>query len=297
MLYSPSFGNPHKRASELFHILQEKNLKIGFVECSVGGFISNLIVRNKGASKVFVGAIIPYSYELKEFFGLKSDKGAVSEEFTNLCAGKFFSLSGADIVVAESSILGPEGGTPEKPVGLSFVSVVSKKGKTSFVNVFRGNRQKVMQEIAAFSFFAAKNHVIGWEFQSYKVASSFIEHKGKILIMKRSKKVKTYKGHWGVASGYIEEGETPLQTALKEIKEETSIDVGEVIDGTPFEVVDEKIQVRWEIYPFRVVLDSPPTPKIDWEHTEFKIIKPSDIHKFKTAPMLYEGYLKTIFRF
>ena len=58
-----------------------------------------------------------------------------------------------------------------------------------------------------------------------RIASSIIMNsEGKILIMKRSDKVRTYKGMWGVAAGYIEEDETPLETAYKEIREETGIE-------------------------------------------------------------------------
>lgn len=300
--FSPGFGNPEKRMEELSETLQERGLKIGLVENSTGGFLSSLLVRRKGASRIFAGSLIPYSYEMKEAFGLKAQKGAVSEEFTNLSAEKFLEISGADIVVSESSILGPEGGSPEKPVGLSFVSIASKRGKTSFVNLFRGNRLRKIREVSAFCFLTARLHILGWDMKTRPVASTFIEHEGKILIMKRSKKVGTYRGMWGVASGHIEEGETPVQTALKEVREETSIGsemIKELIQGTPFEVVDPKLGIRWLIHPFRAILNISPRRliRIDWEHTEFRMIKPSRILSFRTSPMLYEGYLKTVFRF
>jgi 8-oxo-dGTP pyrophosphatase MutT (NUDIX family) len=46
----------------------------------------------------------------------------------------------------------------------------------------------------------------------------------KLLILKRSDKVGTYKGLWGGVAGYVEENEEPYETALKEIKEEVGIE-------------------------------------------------------------------------
>ncbi|MCS7213385.1 MAG: CinA family protein [Candidatus Calescibacterium sp.] len=299
--YSPYFGNFEKRAQELVGLLHYKKLKIAFVECSVGGFLSYNIVKRKGASKIFIGSIVPYSYDMKNYFDFNSPKGAVSEEFVDVCAEKFISISGADVVVCESSILGPDGGTPQKPVGLSFVSVRSKKGKTSFVNVFRGDRKRIMENIAAFCFSAAKNHIIGWDLETKEVSSTFVYYNGRILVMKRSRKVGTYKGMWGVASGHIEKGETSLQTAFKELEEETSMKkefIKEMIQGSPFEFVDPKIRIRWVIHPFLAISAISPVEfvKIDWEHTSFKLIRPSELNKLRTAPMIYEGYLKTVFR-
>ncbi len=299
LIYSPSFGDYKRRAKEFIEVLRSRGLKVGLVESSLGGFLSHTIVSFKGASKIFVGSVIPYSYDMKNFFNFSSPNGAVSEDYANRSAEIFLNISKADLVVSESSILGPEGGSEQKPVGLSFVSIFSNKGRTSFVNLFRGCRRKIMEEIASFCFFAAKNHIIGWDFQKRSVSSTFLCYNGKILLMRRSKKVGTYRGMWGVVSGHIEEGETPLETALKEIEEETSIkrdSLSNIVQGTQFEVVDPVIGVKWEINPFRAEINKA-ILKIDWEHTRYKFIKPSDIYKFRTAPMLYEGYLKTFFRF
>ena len=49
------------------------------------------------------------------------------------------------------------------------------------------------------------------------VVTSFLEHDGKILILRRSDKVRTMKHQWAGVSGYIESNETPLERALKEM--------------------------------------------------------------------------------
>src|ERR1700693_1695100 len=54
------------------------------------------------------------------------------------------------------------------------------------------------------------------------IITVFLEHDNKILILKRSQKVKTMKTKWGGISGYIEQ-EEPVKRALKEIVEETGL--------------------------------------------------------------------------
>ena len=54
-----------------------------------------------------------------------------------------------------------------------------------------------------------------------RVISSFLFHQGKFLILKRSMLVGSFQGYWSCISGYREENEQPLETALREILEET----------------------------------------------------------------------------
>lgn len=295
---SPNFGYVRKLSKKFFELLKEKKIKCAVVECSTGGIISSEIVRNAGASEVFVGAFLPYSNELKSFLSADISDGAVSEKCAISLAKKIKSITNADLVLSETSILGPKGGTKQKPVGLSFLAIASNKCEYSFVNLFKGEREKIMESVASSAFFFAINHILGWELQTRKVASTFVEYKGKILILKRSRKVGSYRGRWGVVSGHIEEGETEEETSLKELKEEIGLDpklIEKLIKSTPFELSDAKLGIRWEITPFRAILKTKPDIKIDWEHVKFLWITPSELSKFKTAPLLYQGYLKTIF--
>jgi 8-oxo-dGTP diphosphatase len=295
---SPNFGYVRKLSKKFFELLKEKKIKCAVVECSTGGIISSEIVRNIGASDVFVGAFLPYSNELKSFLSADISDGAVSEKCAISLARKIKSITNADLVLSETSILGPKGGTEQKPVGLSFLAIASNKGEYSFVNLFKGEREKIMVSVASSAFFFAINHILGWKLQTRKVASTFVEYKGKILILKRSRKVGSYRGRWGVVSGHIEEGETEEETSLKELKEEIGLDpnlIEKLIKSTPFELSDTKLGIRWEITPFRAILKTKPDIKIDWEHVKFLWINPLELSKFKTAPLLYQGYLKTIF--
>lgn len=105
--------------------------------------------------------------------------------------------------------------------------------------------------------------------------------------MKRSNKVRSYQGYWGVVAGYLEkEDSKPLERALLEVAEETRITTLELIkEGKPFELVDEELQIKWVVHPFLFKVNTDKV-KIDWEHTEFKWIKPEEISKYKTPPFL-----------
>ncbi len=125
------------------------------------------------------------------------------------------------------------------------------------------------------------------------VVTCFLEYEGKIPILRRSERVGTYRGKWAGVSGYIEEGNTPYQQALKEIGEETGLgteDVELVKQGQPLEVIDEEIGRRWVVHPFRFRVKRADQISIDWEHTEMKWIEPKDIAKYETVPNLMETW-------
>ena len=122
---------------------------------------------------------------------------------------------------------------------------------------------------------------------------------GKLLILKRSDKVKTYKGLWGGVTGYVEEGEEPYQTALKEIREEVGIkkeDVHLIKKGDNVEFTDfyEGKKYNWSIHPFLFRIEKKGKLQIDWEHSEYRWILPPDIVGYDTVPHLKEIISKII---
>ncbi len=112
------------------------------------------------------------------------------------------------------------------------------------------------------------------------VVTSFLTYNHRILILKRSDKVRTHKNKWAGVSGYIEPGETDEDTAKKEIVEETGLAVENfelVRKGEPLHVQDgARI---WVVHPF---LFKTTTDKItmDWEHTEYRWILPDQLDDF-----------------
>jgi 8-oxo-dGTP diphosphatase len=125
------------------------------------------------------------------------------------------------------------------------------------------------------------------------IVTVFIEYRGKILLLRRSQKVKTMKGKWAGISGYIEKSETPIRRALTEIQEETGLP-GENIqllgEGKPLEAADNMrpSNITWVVHPFyfRAKTDE---IRLDWEHDAYKWINPTDMESYNTVPRLKEA--------
>jgi len=122
------------------------------------------------------------------------------------------------------------------------------------------------------------------------IVTSFIKNGDKILILKRSDKVKSMKCLWAGVSGIIEENDTtPLARAKTEILEETVINEEEI----ELLKANERIKIEsaqyknheWNIFPFLFKTKNPEI-KLNWENSEFKWIKPNEIKNYETVPEL-----------
>lgn len=127
-----------------------------------------------------------------------------------------------------------------------------------------------------------------------KVATSILKNKnGEILILKRSTKVGTYKEMWGGVAGYVEEDEEPIDTAFKEIRQEAGFlkeDICLVKEGNAvcFTDVYDDESYDWMVFPFLFMVEKYKKVKIDWEHTEYKWILPSELNLYDTVPHLLD---------
>jgi 8-oxo-dGTP diphosphatase len=126
-----------------------------------------------------------------------------------------------------------------------------------------------------------------------QVVTCIIEHEGKILLFKRSNLVGTYRGLWGGVAGYVEELEAPYDTAVKEIRQETGIDLDGlelVRKGNPLEFSDtyEGRRYDWIVYPFLFHIKDKELVRIDWEHEQYRWVYPSEIKKLDIVPGLDE---------
>jgi 8-oxo-dGTP pyrophosphatase MutT (NUDIX family) len=125
------------------------------------------------------------------------------------------------------------------------------------------------------------------------VTCILMDDAGKILILKRSDKVRTYKGLWSGISGYVEESKVPIETAIKEIKEEIGISESDVslvkeMDSVSFVDFHEDKKYYWRIFPFLFKVEKKDKLIIDWEHSQYCWIFPSEINKFEAVPRLKE---------
>lgn len=113
-------------------ILKKTNKTIGAAESCTGGYIAHLITSNSGSSVGFKGSIVSYANDVKERVLGVTDKtlrtvGAVSEETViQMVKGAVEKLQ-VDFAVATSGIMGPDGGTDEKPVGTVWIAAGNKE--------------------------------------------------------------------------------------------------------------------------------------------------------------------------
>ncbi len=103
-------------------LMTERGLKLATAESCTGGLIANRITDVPGSSAVFTHGFVTYANEAKrDLLGVPQavldEHGAVSEPVARAMAEGALKSSGADVAVAVTGIAGPDGGTPEKPVG------------------------------------------------------------------------------------------------------------------------------------------------------------------------------------
>jgi len=122
------------------------------------------------------------------------------------------------------------------------------------------------------------------------IVTSFIKNGDRILILKRSDKVKSMKCLWAGVSGIIEKNDTaPLARAKTEILEETGINEEEIeLLKANERIKNESAQYKnheWNIFPFLFKANNPKI-KLNWENSDFDWIKPNEIKNYKTVPDL-----------
>ena len=125
--------------------------------------------------------------------------------------------------------------------------------------------------------------------RSTKIVTSFIKDNEKLLILKRSDKVKSMKGLWAGISGIIEKNEEPLKRAKIEIFEE----VGIIEDKITLVRSVKEMRINspqyenheWEIFPFLFEAKNP-IIKLNWENSEFKWINVEELKNYETVPSL-----------
>jgi nicotinamide-nucleotide amidase len=109
-------------------LLKERELTISIAESCTGGNIANLLTNISGSSEFFERGIVSYSNGSKvELLKVEEEAlleyGAVSPEVAQQMAQGIRSISGTDLGLSITGILGPTGSTPGKPVGLVYICI------------------------------------------------------------------------------------------------------------------------------------------------------------------------------
>ena len=131
--------------------MTSKGLKLSLAESCTGGMISSEITDLSGSSEFFLGSAVTYSNESKEsILGVSRSSliefGAVSEAVAKEMALGSLKVYGSDIAGSVTGIAGPNGGTPQKPVGTVWMAVTDGKRTAAYENHFEGSRKDVREQ-------------------------------------------------------------------------------------------------------------------------------------------------------
>jgi nicotinamide-nucleotide amidase len=123
----------------------DKKLKIATAESCTGGLIAHSLTNISGSSNYFDRGVVSYSNNAKSEIlnvpkKLLEEYGAVSEPIAKKMAENIRKLSKVDIGISTTGIAGPTGGTKEKPIGLVYIALSTKKDIIVKKFLFRGNR-------------------------------------------------------------------------------------------------------------------------------------------------------------
>lgn len=135
-------------------LLAANKLTACTVESCTGGMLSARLINVPGVSEVFKSGYVTYSNKSKRrLLGIKKNillkHGAVSEQIAREMAKTAASLARTDVSVSTTGIAGPDGGTPEKPVGLVYIGCNVCGRITVKECHFHGSREKIRESTVA----------------------------------------------------------------------------------------------------------------------------------------------------
>lgn len=148
------YGEGEDRLEQVVgRLLKERGQTLSLAESCTGGYVSHLITSVPGSSAYFTGGVVSYANAVKmEELGIPSDmlelNGAVSRPVVEQMAQGVRQALRTDWSMAFSGVAGPDGGTPEKPVGTVWIAVAGPSGVRSVQGFFPGTRDLVIQRSA-----------------------------------------------------------------------------------------------------------------------------------------------------
>ncbi|MGH9316911.1 MAG: competence/damage-inducible protein A [Thermoanaerobaculia bacterium] len=129
------FGRDEEElAASLGRLLKEQGKTLAVAESCTGGMVSTLLTDAPGSSDYFVGSVVSYANSSKrDLLSVSKETlalhGAVSEEAAREMARGARERFGTDLAAAVTGIAGPDGGTPEKPVGTVYFAVADRDNR------------------------------------------------------------------------------------------------------------------------------------------------------------------------
>ena len=131
--------------------------------------------------------------------------------------------------------------------------------------------------------------------EAQRVVTAFLQHAGKILLLRRSAAVRTFPGRWAAVSGSIDGGRTPEEQARVEISEEIGLgddDIALRVVGVPLLAEDPPSGRTFLVHPFAFAVGDPEKLRLNWENTEARWIAPEELARFETVPRLGDTWEK-----
>ena len=141
----------NEQSKILFNNCLDKKLIVTSAESCTGGMIASSIVSISGSSAIFKSSVVTYSNDMKSKIlniplKLITKNGAVSNIIAHNMASNVLNVMNADISIAVTGIAGPSGGNIDKPVGLVYIGIGTKKNVVTKKYLFKGNRLRIRQE-------------------------------------------------------------------------------------------------------------------------------------------------------
>ncbi len=141
----------------LSKLLISRKQTISTAESCTGGYMAHLLTSQAGASAFYNGSVVSYSNEVKSnVLGVReavlASEGAVSEPVVLQMVRGVLATIQTDYAIAVSGIMGPDGGTEQKPAGMVWIAVGNKDRQVSQQFHFRFNRQRNIQLTAVNAF-------------------------------------------------------------------------------------------------------------------------------------------------
>ena len=141
----------NKQSEKLLKICKLNKMTVTTAESCTGGMLASSIVSINGSSSIFKSGIVTYSNESKAEFlkiplKLININGAVSETIAFQMAKNVLSIMNSSVSIAVTGIAGPSGGSNDKPVGLVWIAIGTKKNVITKKYLFKGNRLKIRQQ-------------------------------------------------------------------------------------------------------------------------------------------------------
>lgn len=135
-------------AAVILEVCRSRGWRIAVAESCTGGLLGERLTNIPGASDVFLGGVIAYDNAIKEtLLGVPRAElvaqGAVSESVVAAMAAGARRSTGAEVGLAITGIAGPDGGTPDKPVGTVWVAVDTPVGAKTYGGRLIGDRAEI----------------------------------------------------------------------------------------------------------------------------------------------------------